>query len=142
LIADRRAAEDAKRHTQELAREKAIERRQQMELKEWRKSPHAKPKDLVIQGDGGRGIVIPCPIQRRGKLENFKGIAFAELDCPQCPFCVKRTKTTVSCIGHFPKLALKDDQIVRQFGGSIRNEELLSTSPLGEQMSNREPDPF
>lgn len=92
--------------------------------------------------------ITSCPIRRRGAVEAFKGLAFADTDCPECPYCVgrampNRIPTEVRCIGHFPKLALKDDTIIRQFGGRVPEREASwQMRPTGIGDTNREADPF
>lgn len=141
LAAKQRAKEMIQRIQEEEAKQCALERRQQAELQEWLRSPNAKAKELAVRMHSGYGVVTPCPIRRRGTVEQFKPLALANRDCSRCPYCVKQTAFVVTCIGHFPKLALKDGEIVRRFGGNFtkRNSDWWVDPTRSVE---REPDPF
>lgn len=147
-VAEQRAKVQMQRIEREEAEQRAVELRQQAELQVWLGSPHARARALPVQEISGRYYITSCPIRRRGAVEAFKGLAFADTDCPDCPYCVGRTMpqgipTEVRCIGHFPKLALKDHAIIRQFGGGVPEREASwQMRPSGIGVTNREPDPF
>ena len=120
------AAEEQRRVTREAILQEAADRRKrdqdQKDLTAWLQSPHARARELEIQGDVASGFVVGCPIRRRGRLGKFKGVAFAALDCPKCVYFAGRNvqmadRQFIKCIGHFPKLALQDDTTIRNFGG-------------------------
>jgi hypothetical protein len=142
-LEEQRAEEARRRMKQAEEKENAEERRQRTELEAWLKSPHAKPKELVVLGEPEHGTVTPCPIRRRGSVEKFKGLAFADIDCPKCAYFAGRCESpaVVKCIGHFPKLALADDEIVRRFGGNITKREPKWPSAHAE-VSSTDENPF
>jgi hypothetical protein len=138
-IEARIAEEEAKRLRHEEERAAEAEKRQRAELNVWLASPHAKAKELSIHRVENHGYIRECPIRRRGSVEKFKGLAFADRDCPKCPFCTGRTETIVKCIGHFPKLALVDDEIVHRFGGNITRRKPSWAGTVDEVAADRNP---
>ena len=141
--------EQAKRMIEEEKREARLQARREAdaarEFAAWLRSPHAKARALPVRG----GVaVVGCPIGRRGYVEDFKGIAFVKSDCPRCPFFVANsTPETITCIGHFPKMA-RTREVVGRFGGhpqflSASSEPAAAFSPRNEAaVSPKNDNPF